>query len=248
MRRDLQMQRRDAVLVGMPRIAYLTSDVLVVVSTESLRSTRFYARLYAWAQVASGGACLGARAPALLVVSNMVQCVYKDEEEEVSMDAEATTKGTQVACFAGTKVQILTPEVLDTRKPSSSGTSLARSASLPCTSLAALTASRSSSSASPPSSGTSRSSASRSCRSPTPRSARAALMCAQLQQVLSCLLPLPAQKWYKSANTDVQLRQVPPQPPHTSPPDSLRGSTRRCTGSQRQRKALVRAGMSAEGS
>ena len=55
MRRDLQMQRRDAVLVGMPRIAYLTSDVLVVVSTESLRSTRFYARLYALAQVSSLG-------------------------------------------------------------------------------------------------------------------------------------------------------------------------------------------------
>ena len=50
---ELQQQRRDAVLVGFSRVAFLTCDVLVIVTTESLASSRLYRRLLEWAQVTS---------------------------------------------------------------------------------------------------------------------------------------------------------------------------------------------------
>ena len=84
----LQEQRRDAVLIGFPRLAFLTCDVLVIVTTESLASTRFYSRLLSWAQVTSGGMCLGPKAPALVVVANMIHCV----REEADLDVAASTK------------------------------------------------------------------------------------------------------------------------------------------------------------
>jgi hypothetical protein len=88
---EQQQQRSDAVLVGIPRIAYLTCDVLVLVTNESLFSSRFYARLLAWAQVASGGTCLGLgpKAPALLVVANMMHGVLEDAELDVAVSTRA---------------------------------------------------------------------------------------------------------------------------------------------------------------
>ena len=65
---DAQVARSDAVLVGLLRLAFLTSDVAVLVTTHSLLSA--YARILSWAQVASGGVMLAARAPALVLVCN----------------------------------------------------------------------------------------------------------------------------------------------------------------------------------
>ena len=87
-RLDLQQQRRDAVLVGIPRLAFLTSDVLVLVTSESLSSQRFYARLLTWAQVASGSTHLGRRAPALIIVANMLHFA----KEEADLEIPASTR------------------------------------------------------------------------------------------------------------------------------------------------------------
>jgi tRNA A37 threonylcarbamoyladenosine biosynthesis protein TsaE len=87
-RLDLQQQRRDAVLVGIPRLAFLTCDVLVLVTSESLASQRFYARLLTWAQVASGSTYLGRKAPALIIVSNLMHFA----KEEPDLDVPASTR------------------------------------------------------------------------------------------------------------------------------------------------------------
>ena len=87
-RLDLQQQRRDAVMVGIPRLAFLTCDVLVLVTSESLASQRFYARLLTWAQVASGSTYLGRKAPALIVVSNLMHF----NNEEADLDVVGSTK------------------------------------------------------------------------------------------------------------------------------------------------------------
>ena len=93
---DAQVARSDAVLVGLPRLAFLTSDVVVLVTTQSLLSARVYARILSWAQVASGGVMLAARAPALLLVCNQLGKVVHPNgavlREEAQLDVAAATK------------------------------------------------------------------------------------------------------------------------------------------------------------
>ena len=93
---DAQVARSDAVLVGLPRLAFLTSDVVVLVTTHSLLSARVYARILSWAQVASGGVMLAARAPALVLVCNQLGNVVHPNgavlREEAQLDVAAATK------------------------------------------------------------------------------------------------------------------------------------------------------------